>query len=52
MDNFFWLIKTQLSRNSHIVQWLGHQASTVAGMGLIPDQGTQIPQARQHGLNK
>ena len=31
--------------NSLAVQWLGLQASTAGGSGLIPGLGTQIPQA-------
>ena len=29
-------------RNSLVVQWLGLQASTTGGMGLIPGWGTKI----------
>ena len=31
------------------VQWLGLHASTAGGTGLIPGQGTKIPQAVQRG---
>ena len=31
------------------VQWLGPQASTAEGPGLISDQGTKILQATWHG---
>ena len=31
--------------NSLAVQWLGLRASTAGGPGLIPGQGTKIPQA-------
>ena len=30
---------------SLVVQWLGLRASTVVGVGLIPDRGTKIPRA-------
>ena len=33
--------------NSLAVQWLGVRASTAGAMGLIPGQGTKIPQAMQ-----
>ena len=38
--------------NSLAVQWLGLHASTVGGLGLIPGQGTKIPQAVQQGKRK
>ena len=31
------------------VQWLGLHASTAGGVGSIPGQGTEIPQAAWHG---
>ena len=37
-----WFIGTSLA-----VQWLGLHTSTAGGMGLIPGQGTKIPQAAQ-----
>ena len=38
--------------NSLAVQWLGLHASTAGGMGLIPRQGTKIPQATWCGQKK
>ena len=38
--------------NSLTVQWLGLQALTAEGPGLIPGQGSKIPQASQSGQNK
>ena len=32
--------------NSLAVQWLSHGGFTSRVLGLIPDQGTQIPQAK------
>ena len=34
------------------VQWLGLQTSNASVTGLIPGQGTKIPQAAQHGLKR
>ena len=33
-----------------MVQWLGLGTFTAVGLGLIPGQGTKIPQAVRHGL--
>ena len=38
--------------NSLVVQWLGLSAFTAKGVGLIPGQGTKIPQAAWRGRNK
>ena len=38
--------------NSLVVQWLGLGAFTAEGPGLIPGQGTKIPQVTQHGQKK
>ena len=38
--------------NSVLVQWLGLQASTAEGTGLIPGWGTKIPHATWHGQKK
>ena len=38
-------IKMPADGNSLAVQWLGLHASTAGGTGLIPRQGTKIPQA-------
>ena len=38
--------------NSLVVQWLGLWALTAKGLGLIPGQGTKIPQALWHGKKK
>ena len=35
-----------------MVQWLGLQASTAGGMGLIPSWGTKIPQKKKLFLKK
>ena len=37
--------KIQTTGNSLVVQWLGLSALTAMGLGLIPGQGTKIPQA-------
>ena len=37
--------------NSLEVQWLGLGAFTAGALGLIPGQGTKIPQAVQRGQN-
>ena len=34
------------------VQWLGLQISNPSVTGLIPSQGTKIPQAAQHGSKR
>ena len=34
------------------IQWLGLQAFTADGLGLIPNWGTQIPQALWHRQKK
>ena len=39
----------ELRDTSLMVQWLGLCTSTAGGMGLIPGQGTKIPQAMQRG---
>ena len=44
--------KTSKEENSLAVQWLGLWASTAGGLGLIPGQGTKIPQAAWHGQKK
>ena len=39
--------------SSLVVQWLGCCTSTARALGLIPGQGTKIPQTMQHGqMNK
>ena len=38
--------------NSLAVQWLGFCASTEGDTGLIPGQGTKIPQATRHSQKK
>ena len=38
--------------NSLAVQWLGLRAPTAEGVGLIPGQGTKIPQATRRGQKK
>ena len=35
-----------------VVRWLRPQAFTAKGLGLIPGQGTEIPQGLWHGLKK
>ena len=35
-------------RESLAVHWLGLHGLTAKGLGLIPGQGTKIPQAKQH----
>ena len=45
-------IKKELIRNSLVVQWLGFHALTAEGLGSIPDQGTKMPQAAQHGQGR
>ena len=42
-------IKTISARNSLAVQWLGLWAFITDGLGLIPGQGTKIPQVTQSG---
>ena len=37
------------SGNFLVVQWLGLQASTAVGVGLIPGRQTKIPHAVWHG---
>ena len=44
--------KVETQGTSLIVHWLGLCASTTAGTGLIPGQGTKIPQAGLHGQKK
>ena len=34
------------------VQWLGLRASTAGALGLIPGQGTKIPQATQRSKKR
>ena len=41
------VFKTLPPGNSLVVQWLGLRASTAGGTGLIPGQGTNIPQAKR-----
>ena len=38
--------------NSQAVQWLEFHAFTAEGLGLIPGQGTEIPQAMQRSQKK
>ena len=45
-------IKTAIMGNSLAVQWLGSWASTAEGLGLIPGQGTEIPQTTRCGQKK
>ena len=42
-------LKTISARNSLAVQWLGLWAFITDGLGLIPGQGTKIPQVTQYG---
>ena len=47
-----WSCNNQLTGTSLVVQWLGLCASTTRGKGLIPGQGTKIPQATRSGQKK
>ena len=42
----------KVHRTSLAAQWLRLCASTAEGVGLIPDQGTKIPQATQRAKTK
>ena len=42
-------IKTVFGGNTLVGQWLGLCTFTAEGAGLIPGQGTKIPQATWHG---
>ena len=42
----------KISRNSLVVQWLGLQAFNAVILGLIPGQGSKIPQAKQYNQKK
>ena len=44
--------KNRVTWNSLSVQWLRHCAFTAEGPGLIPGQGTKIPQAAPHSQKK
>ena len=46
------LLKEIIPGNFLAVQWLELSTSTAWGMGLIPVQGTKIPQVAWHGKNK
>ena len=46
-DSENWRLRTSL-----LVQWFGLHALTAEGMGSIPSQGTQIPQAAWHSQKK
>ena len=41
-------VKNVVSGNSLAVRWLGLHTFTAEDTGLIPGQGTKIPQAAQH----
>ena len=43
------LSENQGPRTSLVVQWLRLHASIASGVSLIPDQGTGILHATQHG---
>ena len=45
------MLRTQrkVGWTSLVVQWLGLNTSNARGKGLIPDPGTKIPHAAQHG---
>ena len=47
-----FVCKEDIGGNSLVVQWLGLQASTAGGTGLIPDQGTKISHAMRHSPKK
>lgn len=42
----------KISRNSLVIQWLGLRAFNTVILGLIPGQGTKIPQAKQYNQKK
>ena len=42
-------VKKSNRRTSLVIQWWGHCVSSVGGTGSIPDPGTKIPHAMQHG---
>ena len=46
------ILVKMIPETSLVVQWLGLYASTARGTGLIPGQGTKIPQATWHGQSK
>ena len=49
----FFPFNIKLYRGTFLaVQWLRLQASTAGGVGSIPDWGTKIPHAPQHGKKK
>ena len=49
----FFPFNIKLYRGTFLaVQWLRLQASTAGGVGSIPDWGTKIPRAPQHGKKK
>ena len=46
MLKYSWFVESEIwLRNFLAVQWLGLSAFTAMGLGLIPGQGTKIPQA-------
>ena len=49
LDSPLGLIKHGVLRTSPEVQWLRLHVPSAGGTGLIPDQGTKIPHAMQHG---
>ena len=54
-NSYFLQIRKMSIGNSLAVQWLGLSASWALvhlGVGLIPHQGTQIPQAEEEGQKK
>ena len=42
-------LRSDVLRNSLVVQWLGLHASTAGGTGSVPGQGTKIPHAAWQG---
>ena len=49
---YLGILVKMIPGTSLVVQWLGLYASTARGTGLIPGQGTKIPQATWHGQKK
>ena len=45
-------IYKEMTQDFLVVQWLGVSAFIAGGPGLIPGQGTKIPQATQYGQKK
>ena len=49
---FFFFFLMACLGTSQAVQWLRLHASTAGGTGLIPGQGTKIPQTTECGQKK